>query len=49
MEQLTAAEGATVSTVLAKQLLDLVSGNSAWLSQEVPGFEAAMAWPMRLG
>jgi hypothetical protein len=47
LERLAADEGMTVSAVLARELLDLVSANSTWLSQEVPGFAAALAWPMR--
>jgi hypothetical protein len=49
LERIAAEEGKTVSAVLARELLDLVSANSAWLSQEVPGFAAALAWPMRQG
>ena len=35
----------TVSAVLARELCDLVSVHSAWLSQEVPGFAEALVWP----
>lgn len=45
LERIAEADGATVSTVLARELRDLVSANAPWLSQEVPGFAAALAWP----
>ncbi len=45
LERLAAAGRETVSTVLARELRDLVSVHSAWLSQEVPGFAEALAWP----
>jgi hypothetical protein len=32
--------------VLARELLDFVSANSRWLEREVPGFLAALAWPV---
>jgi hypothetical protein len=45
LERLAALRGETVSTVLARELRDLVSVHSEWLSEEVPGFAAALAWP----
>ena len=45
LERLAAADGMTVSAVLARELLGLVSVHSGWLSHEVPGFAAAFAWP----
>jgi len=45
LERLAAADGATVSAVLARELLDLVSAHSEWLAQEIPGFAEALAWP----
>ncbi|HYI08780.1 MAG TPA: hypothetical protein VEK57_06890 [Thermoanaerobaculia bacterium] len=45
LERLAAAEGATVSAVLARELRDLVSVHSAWLSAEIPGFAEAFWWP----
>jgi hypothetical protein len=45
LERLAAADGMTVSAVLARELLGLVSVHSEWLSREVPGFAAAFAWP----
>ncbi|HYI12072.1 MAG TPA: hypothetical protein VEK57_23670 [Thermoanaerobaculia bacterium] len=45
LERLAAVDGGTVSAVLARELRDLVSVHSAWLSREVPGFAEALAWP----
>ncbi|HYO75219.1 MAG TPA: hypothetical protein VE010_02050, partial [Thermoanaerobaculia bacterium] len=45
LERLAALDGETVSTVLARELRDLVSVHSEWLSREVPGFAEALAWP----
>jgi hypothetical protein len=45
LERLAALDGETVSAVLARELRDLVSVHSEWLSQEVPGFAEALAWP----
>jgi hypothetical protein len=45
LERLAALDGETVSAVLARELRDLVSVHSDWLSQEVPGFAEALAWP----
>ena len=45
LERLAAADGKTVSAVLARELRDLVSVHSEWLAREVPGFAAAFAWP----
>jgi hypothetical protein len=45
LERLAAADGMSVSAVLARELLGLVSVHSVWLSREVPGFAAAFAWP----
>jgi hypothetical protein len=44
LERLAAATGATVSAVLARELRDLVSVHSIWLS-EIPGFTEAFWWP----
>ena len=46
LERLAARDGETVNAVLARELLDLVSVHAAWLSAEVPGFAAALAWPV---
>ena len=45
LERLAATDGETVSAVLARELRDLVSAHSEWLSAEVPGFAQALAWP----
>ncbi|HEY0141323.1 MAG TPA: hypothetical protein VGF48_10530 [Thermoanaerobaculia bacterium] len=45
LERLAALDGETVSAVLARELRDLVSVHSEWLSHEVPGFAEALAWP----
>jgi hypothetical protein len=45
LERLAAVDGETVSAVLGRELRDLVSVHSEWLSQEVPGFAVALAWP----
>jgi len=46
LERLAAIDGETVSAVLARELLDVVSTHSEWLAQEVPGFAEALAWPI---
>lgn len=45
LERLAAREGRSVDSVLARELRDLVSVHSEWLSREVPGFAFALAWP----
>jgi hypothetical protein len=45
LERLAAIDGETVSAVLARELLDLVSVHSDWLVAEVPGFASALLWP----
>jgi hypothetical protein len=45
LERLAARDGKSVSAVLARELRDLVSVHSGWLSREVPGFAVALAWP----
>jgi hypothetical protein len=45
LERVAAAEGRSVAALLAKELLDFVSVHGEWLSAEVPGFVAALAWP----
>jgi hypothetical protein len=45
LERLAALDGETVNAVLARELRDLVSVHSEWLSLEVAGFAEAMAWP----
>src|ERR1043166_2955149 len=38
-------DGQTVSAALARELRDLVSVHSEWLSAVVPGFAEALRWP----
>ena len=45
LERLAEIDGETVSAVLARELRDLVSVHSEWLSAEVPGFAEALSWP----
>jgi hypothetical protein len=45
LERLASRERLTVGTVLTRELRDLVSVHSEWLSAEVPGFAEALAWP----
>ena len=45
LERLAAVDGESVSTVLARELLDLVSVHAPWLSLEMPGFAEALSWP----
>lgn len=45
LERLAARSGETVSTVLARELRDLVSAHSEWMSAQVPGFGEALGWP----
>ncbi|MEA2488283.1 MAG: hypothetical protein QOH21_75 [Acidobacteriota bacterium] len=45
LERLAALGGETVSAVLARELRDVVSAHSEWLSREVPGFAEALVWP----
>ena len=45
LERLAAADGQTVSAVLARELRDLVSVHGEWLSAAVPGFAEAFLWP----
>jgi hypothetical protein len=45
LERLAEHDGRSVDTLLARHLLDLVSANSAWLSQVIPGFAEPRAWP----
>jgi len=45
LERLAEAAATSVSTVLTRELRDLVSAHAGWLSREVPGFAAALHWP----
>jgi hypothetical protein len=45
LQKVAAHEGRAVDAVLASELLDFVSARSGWLTEEVPGFAEALAWP----
>jgi hypothetical protein len=45
LERLAARDHSSVSDVLARELRDLVSEHSGWLSGEIPSFAEALAWP----
>jgi hypothetical protein len=45
LERIAVREGRAVDGVLARELRDLVSTESAWLSAEIPGFAHALHWP----
>jgi hypothetical protein len=49
LERVAAADGESVSALLARELRDFVSVHAEWLSAEVPGFAAAFAWPASPG
>jgi hypothetical protein len=40
-----AEHGRSVDTLVARHLLDLVSAHSALVSQVIPSFAEALAWP----
>jgi hypothetical protein len=48
LERLAAIDDESVSAVLTRELRDLVSVHSEWLTLEVPGFAEALAWPENL-
>lgn len=45
LERIAVRDGRSVDAVLARELRDLVSAESAWLSAEIPGFAQALHWP----
>jgi hypothetical protein len=45
LEKLAARDGKSIDAVLARELRDLVSSQSEWLSSVIPGFAAALSWP----
>ncbi len=45
LETLAARDGTPVDTVLSRELRDLVSAQSEFLSRVIPGFAVALAWP----
>lgn len=38
-------DGRSVDAVLARELRDLMSTESSWLSTAIPGFAQALNWP----
>jgi hypothetical protein len=47
LEQVAVRDGRSVDAVLARELLDLISSESKWLNEKIPGFLKALAWPNR--
>jgi len=45
LERMAERDGKSVNTVLARELLDVVSANSDYLSTRIRGFTAALNWP----
>ena len=45
LERLADRDGKSVDAVLARELLDVVSAHSEYLSTAIPGFTAALRWP----
>jgi hypothetical protein len=45
LERLAARDGISRNAALSRELRDVMSAHSEWLSAEVPGFAAALRWP----
>jgi hypothetical protein len=45
LERIAVRDGRSVDAVLARELRDLVSAESSWLSAEIVGFDRALNWP----
>ncbi|MBV9068663.1 MAG: hypothetical protein JO093_07730 [Acidobacteria bacterium] len=45
LERIAVRDGRSVDAVLARELRELVSSESAWLSAGIPGFAQALNWP----
>ncbi len=45
LERIAVRNGRSVDAVLARELRDLVSAESSWLSAAIPGFAQALQWP----
>ena len=45
LERIAVRDGRSVDAVLARELRDLVSAESSWLSAAIPGFARALNWP----
>jgi hypothetical protein len=48
LERIAVRDGRSVDAVLARELRDLVSAESSWLSAAIPGFAEALNWPVAL-
>jgi hypothetical protein len=48
VERAAGREGKSVDAVVGRELLDFVSAQAEWMTLEVPGFAAALAWPGRV-
>ena len=48
LERLAARDQTSVNHVLGRELRDLVSAHSEWLSRQVAGFAEALAWPQTI-
>ena len=45
LESLAERDGKSVNTLLAHELLDVISSHSDYLATTIPGFTAALRWP----
>jgi hypothetical protein len=45
LERLADRDGKSADTILARELLDVVSAHSEYLAKAIPGFTAALRWP----
>jgi hypothetical protein len=45
IKRLAERDGKSVNSVLARELLDVVSANSEYLAAQIRGFKAALHWP----
>jgi len=45
LERLAERDGRSVDTILASELLDVVSSESEYLAEKIPAFTAALRWP----
>jgi len=45
LERIAIRDGRSVDAVLARELRDLLSAESSWLSAAIPGFAQALNWP----
>jgi hypothetical protein len=45
LERIAVRDGRSIDAVLARELRDLVSAESSWLSAAITGFSQALNWP----